>query len=188
MTTKPKPSVLTPDYFAAFGAIIHHFARHEYLMQCIVSAIIDVPIVPVSILTVELGYRARRETLLSLMRSKPLPKAQLQRIETFLAILDKRNALRNAIAHQAWKQGTRPGSVRPIGISVRGGEARFKGLAKSEDEYTADKLRRIANELGRSYDRFVAYLDREGLLRYIPRNTDASNSDTSSPSGKPSAR
>jgi hypothetical protein len=122
------------------------------------------------------------------MRAKPLPTAQLQRIETFLSILDKRNGLRNAIAHQAWKEGTRSGSVRPIGISVRGGQAKFKGLAQNEDEYTVDKLRCIANELARQYDSFVAYLDREGLLRSIPRNTDISNSVTSLPNGKPSAK
>jgi len=188
MANKPKSSPLTPDHFAAFGAIIHHFARHEYLMQCIVSALIEVPLVPVSILTVELGYRARRETLLSLMRAKPLPKKQLERIETFLSILDKRNGLRNAIAHNVWKSGTQAGSIRPVGISVRGGEARFKGLAEGEDEYTADKLRRTANELARSYDKFVAYLDDEGFLLYIPRNTDVSSSETSLPSGTPSAK
>ena len=71
---------------------------------------------------------------------------------------------------------------------MRGGEARFKGLMEGEDEYTADKLRRIANELARSYDKFVAYLDREGFLQYIPRKIDASSNETSLPSGTPLAK
>ena len=79
MATKPKPSALTPDHFAAFGAIIHHFARHEYLMQCLMGTLVGVPIVPISILTVELGYRARYDALLSLMKAKPLPKQQLEK-------------------------------------------------------------------------------------------------------------
>lgn len=188
MAAKPNPSPLTPDHFAAFGAIIHHFARHEYLMQCIVCALIEVPLVPVSILTVELGYRARRNALLSLMKARPLPKPQSRRIETFLAVLDKRNALRNAIAHQVWTKGKRPGSIRPVGVSIRTGEAKWKGFFADEAEYTADKLRRIANELGRAYDKFVAYLDSEGLLEDIPRKTEASIRSTSPPNGKPSIK
>ena len=71
---------------------------------------------------------------------------------------------------------------------MRGGEATFKGLAHGEDEYTADKLRRIANELGRLYEKFVAYLDREGLLRSIPQKMEVSRDATSLSPGQPQSR
>lgn len=183
-----KPYPLTPDHFQAFGAIIQHFARHEYLMQCLISAIIKAPVTPISMLTVELGYRARREALLSLMKSKPLPKKQIERIETFLSTLNKRSGLRNAIAHQMWKEGIRPGSVRPFGLSVRGGQVTMKGMSDNEEEYTVDKLIEIANELGRLYDKFSAYLEKEGLLMFVVSKTAANNSDTSLSPGNPSAK
>jgi hypothetical protein len=183
-----KPYVLTPDHFMAFGSIIQNFARHEYLMQTLMSAIIEAPVTPISMLTVELSYRARREALLSLMKAKPLPKKQIERIETFLSSLHKRNALRNAIAHNVWKEGKRSGTVRPLGLSVRGGAVAFKGMADDEEEYTVDKLIKIANELGRLHDKFSAYLEKEGLLVFISEKIDTKSDDTSSSPGKPSAK
>jgi hypothetical protein len=169
----------------AFGSIIHNFARHEYLMQCIMSSIVDTPLTPVSILTVELGYSARRNALLSLMRTKPLPKRQLVKIEGFLARLHKRNALRNAIAHHLWKEGSRPCSVRSMGLSVRRGEAIVLG---NDEEYTVDKLIKIANELSRLYDQFFAYLDGEGLSHSMSKKMDFTQAEASLSPGKPSAK
>jgi hypothetical protein len=188
MATKPKPSALTQDHFMAFGAIVHQFARHEYLMQCLMNTVVRVHITPLSMLTVELSYRARRETLLSLIRAKPLPKKQLERIESYLAALHKHNGLRNAIAHQLWKEGTRNGTVRPFGLSVRGGNVAIKGIIENEQEYTENDLIDIANELAANYDKFRAFLQREELFKYIPRKVDASSSDTSSSPGIPSAK
>ena len=42
MATKPYP--LTADHFMAFSAIIQQFARHEYLMQCLISTVIEAPV------------------------------------------------------------------------------------------------------------------------------------------------
>jgi hypothetical protein len=160
------PSAVDPADVERTAERMHTSLCATWILDAgIMSALVDVPLVQVSIMTVELAYRARRETLLSLMKAKPLPKRQLERIGTFLSVLDKRNGLRNAIAHQVWKSGKRSGSIRPVGISVRGGEVTFKGLLEGEDDYTADKLRRIANELARSYDKFVAYLDRDYAIR-----------------------
>jgi hypothetical protein len=152
----------------AFGSIIHNFARHEYLMQCIMSSIVDTPLTPVSILTVELGY---------------LPKRQLVKIEGFLARLH--NALRNAIAHHLWKEGSRPCSVRSMGLSVRRGEAIVLG---NDEEYTVDKLIKIANELSRLYDQFFAYLDGEGLSHSMSKKMDFTQAEASLSPGKPSAK
>jgi hypothetical protein len=157
-------------------------------MQCVMSTVVEAPITPVSMLTVELSYRAKRETLLSLIRAKPLLKRQVERIESYLAALHRRNGLRNAIAHQEWKEGARGGTVRPFGLSIRGGTVSVKGMSENEQEYTEDELIAIANELALNYDKFLAFLEKEKLLRYIPRKIEAKSSETSPPSGSPSAK
>jgi hypothetical protein len=139
-------------------------------------------------LTVELSYRSRRETLLSLIRAKPLPKRQIERIESYLAALHTQNGLRNAIAHQEWKKGARSATVRPFGLSIRGGKVSVKGMSENEQEYTEDDLIVIANELAANYDKFLAFLEKERLLRYIPRKTEAKSSETSPSLGSPSAK
>lgn len=165
--TRP-PYALTNDHFLAFGAIIQQFARHEYLMQVLMSSIVEAPVTPVSMLTVELGYSAKRNALLSLIKAKPLPKKQAQKIVTFLARLQKRSGLRNAIAHHVWKEGSRPNSVRSLGLSIRRGEAAVLG---NDEEYTIEKLFRIADELSRLFDQFLDFLDKEGFLASIPRKS-----------------
>jgi hypothetical protein len=180
-----KPYALTSEHFMAFGAIVQHFARHEYLMQVIISAIVDAEITPISMLTVELSYSARRNALLSVMKAKPIPKKQLEKIETFLSRLHKRSVLRNSIAHHVWKEGSRPGSIRSLGLSVRRGAPEVLG---NDEEYTLEKLIKIANELGKLYDQFLDYLDKEGFLRSIPKNTQPKSRAISLSSGRPSLK
>jgi hypothetical protein len=50
------------------------------------------------------------------------------------------NGLRNAIAHSAWKEGARPNSVKPLGLSVRGGEVTLRGVEKGERACTDQEL------------------------------------------------
>jgi hypothetical protein len=162
---------LTEDRFRAFGAIIHMFARHESLMVGAMSVVMDAEVVPVSMMAAELPYRGKRETLLALIKAKPLPDDQISRIAWFLGELNKRNALRNAIAHQAWKKGLRPNSIKPLGLSVRGGSVSFAGLQEDERDYTVDELIDIANELIRLYEQFRDYL---GDVSLLPVHSDES--------------
>jgi hypothetical protein len=183
-----EPYPVSPNYYTAFGSIVQQFARHEYLMQGIISAVIGVNVADVSMLTVELSYRARREALLSVIRAKPLPRPQLERIESFLAELHRHSGLRNAIAHNIWKEGRRPGSIRPLGLSVRGGKVSFKGIADNEPDYTVSQLFKIANDLTTLHDKFSAYLSGENLLLFIAPKTADKSEETSSSPGKPSAK
>lgn len=156
--------LLTEEHFQAFGVIIHVFARHEALMVGAMCCIMDAEVVPVSMMAAELPYRGKRETLLALIKAKPLPAPQVERIAWFLGELNKRNALRNAIAHQTWKKGSRAGSVKPLGLSVRGGAVTFTGLKDDDRDYTVDDLTAVANELLALHDKFGGYLASIDLL------------------------
>jgi hypothetical protein len=125
-------SVLRDEHFRAFGGIIHMFARHETLMVGAMSMLLGIDTANLQMITAELPYRGKREALLAMIKIKSLPADQIERIAWFLGELHKYSALRNAIAHSAWKCGARPNSVKPLSLSVRGGEVTFKGVDEGE--------------------------------------------------------
>jgi hypothetical protein len=160
----PEPHLLDDDHFRAFGAIIHTFARHEALMVGAMAKLLGADIALFSMTTAELPYRAKRDTLLALVKERPLPNEQIEKISGYLCELHKWNQLRNAIAHYVWKPGDRPGSVKPMGLSVRGGEASYKGIEPGDRDYTKQELISIGNQLIQLRLRFFTYLRSIDLL------------------------
>ena len=156
--------VPTFDHMAAFGSIVQHFARHEHLMQGIACALLRVPLSNVALLTAGLGYSGKRDAILSLLRDVDIETDRVERIRWFLGELHKHNQLRNHIAHSLWKTGTRPDSIKPLGASARGGNARFLGQGDGEKDWLLHELIDVADELGANYDRFVDYLYAAGLM------------------------
>lgn len=168
MKDTSKTTPLTEDHFRAFGFIVHLFARHEAIMVGVLSKLIDADVVHTAMITAELPYRGKRETLLAMIKEKPLPPEQIEKISGYLGQLHQWNPLRNSIAHSQWKRGKRPGSVMPFGVSIRGGEADYIGF-NDERDYTIDELISIANQLVGLRTRFSDYLRSIGLL---PRSED----------------
>jgi hypothetical protein len=78
--------------------------------------------------------------------------------------LHKRNGLRNAIAHSAWKHGARDNAVKPLSLSVRGEKVTIKGTDEDELDYTDQELVNIAIDLDTNYHRFRDYLFSIDLL------------------------
>lgn len=159
-----EPHLLDDDHFRAFGAIIHQFARHEALMVGVMSKLLGADIVLFSMAASELPYRGKRDTLLALIKEKPLPKDQIEKISGYLGELHKWNKLRNAIAHFVWKPGERSDSIKPMGLSVRGGATTYTGIEPDERDYTKAELISIGNQLIDLRSRFFKYLQSTGLL------------------------
>jgi hypothetical protein len=153
-----------PDHMMAFGSIVQHFARHEFLMQGIMCALLKIPLSNVSMLTSGLGYAGKRDALRSLLRDTDIAGDRRERIVWFLGELHKHNQLRNHVAHSMWIAGTRPGSIKPLGADPRGGDAKFLGLDPAEKDYMLAELTEIADELGRNFDRFRDYLASVDLM------------------------
>jgi hypothetical protein len=169
MSTETKASPVRDEHFRAFGAIINMFARFEWLMVMIMTKITGTDIAHLSMMTAELPYRGKRDTTLALLKLGTLPPENVERVIGFLGELHKWNKLRNSIAHSAWKEGARPRSIKPLGLSVRGGTVTATGLDPDERDYTDVELLDIADELISLHTRFQEYLYSVDLL---PKSTD----------------
>jgi hypothetical protein len=156
--------VLHDEHFRAFGAIVHLFARHETLMVGVMSKLMNTDIAELHMIAAELPYRGKRDALLAMIKSKLLPLEQIERITWFLGELHKRNGLRNAIAHSAWKHGARDNAVKPLSLSVRSEKVTIKGTDEDELDYTDQELVNIAIDLDTNYHRFRDYLFSIDLL------------------------
>ncbi|MGO4871027.1 MAG: hypothetical protein ACLPGW_10520 [Roseiarcus sp.] len=160
---------LTPRHLQLFGTIMQWFARYELLMQDVMATVAGSDSAAVMLLTRRLDFADKRRVLLDLLRHRPVPMDQFDRVRAYLVIPHNLTPLRNNIAHAAWKPGLAPTGVQPNWIlrippsvkpsrddSTRPGTY----VEDNEDhiEYTLDDLGQIVESLAGNYTLFLAYL------------------------------
>jgi hypothetical protein len=154
----PNEIPISREQFAAFGSIIHSFAHLEWIIQLTMAAVSDLDFGKVILLTRELTYAGKRDTLFSYMEYKQTPEEQIRKdIKELLNNADKHNPLRNHIAHSIWRQGSRPNSIRPVTIRVRGGRGKIVG-SDDEPDYTDAELFAVADTLHQLHNHYVALM------------------------------
>jgi hypothetical protein len=127
------------------------------------------------ILTRELSYSAKRDTLYSWMEIAKVDDSIRLPIKKFFDEVDDYNSLRNLIAHSIWTHGTRPGSIKPVTVKIRGGKGKFFGDPKDETEkdWTEEEMTNIAAKLGLIHNSYVFFLRTSGLYASIDENMRA---------------
>jgi hypothetical protein len=169
------PECLTPRHLQLFGTIVQWFARYELLMQDVMATVAGADAAAVMLLTRRLDFADKRRVLLDLLRHRPAPLDQFDRIRGYLVIPENLTPLRNDIAHSAWRPGLAPTGIQPNWIlrvppSVRpsrGDPASPESYVEDNEdriEYTLDDLSQIVESLAENYVLFQAYLREVGLV------------------------
>lgn len=167
---------LTPQHLQLFGAIMQWFAHYELLMLDVMATLAGSDAAAVMLLTRRLDLAGKRRALLDLLRHRPVPLDQFDRIRGYLAIPETLSRLRNDIVHSAWKPGESATGVQPNWIlrippSVKPSRGdRLESGAYVEDdedriEYTLDDLAQIVETLAGNFALFQAYLREVDLVR-----------------------
>lgn len=159
-----RQSAINERHFLAFGAIIHHFAMFERLVEICIAHILGAHHGAVAATVSGLGYTAKCEALTSLISMSKLPEGYAATITTALGDFNAHNALRNGIAHHVWREGARPNSVKFLSITSRGGKAKVRGVREDERDFTTDELIDIADALLGIQERFADYLVEVGII------------------------
>ncbi|MTJ82175.1 MAG: hypothetical protein F8N37_14370 [Telmatospirillum sp.] len=162
---------VAPQHLLAFGAIVQWFARHEYLMQTAMAGITGTDLSTILVLTAGLSYTAKRDALASLTHTTGLPEPVGEAVRTYLDDLNRHNGLRNAVAHSMWVPGSRPDSIKPMRLIVRGGIGKPVGHIEDERDYLAEELLQVATDVAGIYQRFVEFLLSSGLVREVAAQT-----------------
>ena len=168
---------ITRDHFIPFGCIVHVFAKIEFLLQAATGALVGTDLSSALFMTGDLGFRAKRDCLLSITKLKR-PDI-VSELEEILKRVQTANKLRNSVAHSIWKPGRRPNSIKPIGIVTRGGQARFVGVSDNEKDWTLEELWNNAHEIELLHAELDNFVERVGLAAIIRRMTEDTNESAS---------
>jgi hypothetical protein len=159
---------LTNDHLLAFGSIVQDFARFERLVEICISKILSANYTLTAITISNLGYIAKCQAPESLLILTPWPdQDRAHTVSRFITNFNCLTPLRNSIAHHAWKEGSRPESIKPLSARSRGGRAKFQGVSDDERDYTAVELFEIANRLMGIHDDFTKFLISVGAITSI---------------------
>jgi hypothetical protein len=156
-----------PEHFIVFGLIITSFARLEWLIQITIAGVGNLDFGKILIVTRSMPYSAKRDTLYALMNNLNMPVDHKKHIEDFLDEANKINPLRNNIAHAIWCDGSRPGSIKPMTIIVRGGKGKHLGINDDETDYTVPDLIQITDKLAIINNSYLNFLRAAGYTSSI---------------------
>jgi hypothetical protein len=164
-----EPSILSDAAYAAFGNIVHSFAKFETAMIATLAYISKIELRKVLVIVQQLSYSARRDTLYSYMELFKTDPSLKQEIKDRLDPVEQYVGLRNHIAHSIWTPGVRPNSIRPMTIKIRGGKGIMKGIADdgSEIDYTDQDLVDVSNKIAHLHNDYVRFALYKGMLEYI---------------------
>ena len=161
------------------GMIIQWFARHEYLMHIIATALLNTNIGAITILMTGLGYAGKRDAVKSLLNYVEINESHATKINEYLDKLHTHSGLRNGVAHSTWTEGSRPDAIKPLRIQVRGGKGKIIGTEESEQDYTSQELLDTANDIGALYNEFKDYIVGIGLMSIVEENITLKRVETS---------
>ncbi len=169
------PDCLTTRHLQLFGTIVQWFARYELLMQDVMATVAGCDAAAIMVLTRRLDFAGKRQVLLDLLRHRPVPLDQFDRVRGYLVIPDNLTPLRNNIVHSAWRPGSSATGVQPnwiLGIPpsvkpLRGDPAMPGSYVEDDDdrtEFTLDDLGQIVDSLAENYGMFLSYLQEVDLV------------------------
>lgn len=97
---------LTYRHLALFGAVVHWYARYEFLMQRIAAKAMDADCSCIVLLTKDLSFDAKRLALLRLLRHRSMPLDQIDAIIGYLKLPMRLRPLCEDVEHSEWMVGS----------------------------------------------------------------------------------
>jgi hypothetical protein len=158
---------LKAEHFAVFGMITYSFARLEWLIQISIAGVGQLDFSKTIVVTRSLSYSAKRDTLYALMNNLRMSSDDRAQIKKFLDEADKFSLLRNNIAHAIWCQGSRPDSIKPMQIIIKGGSGRHIGIEDSERDWTIGELINATDKLAIISNSYLHFLRAAGYTSSI---------------------
>lgn len=158
MASDPDTGV-SEGHLIEFGEIIYLYATAESGIKIALSDILRMDLGELLILTEPYSSQNLRNVAKSIIKQRT-PEGPLR--DRFVGIIGRFGTfgrIRNHIAHSRWTAGKRTNSIRPFGIDIRSGSAKFLGIDPDEEDFTPDDLLRVAGDLLRLNQDIVQFLD-----------------------------
>lgn len=156
-------TVPSADCLAGFGAIIYWYAQVEFGVKSVLAGVLDIHMYDMMILAEPYSAANLRNVAKSIVKDSAMNKANQTIFIGLVGEFGTFGTIRNTVAHRRWTAGTRPGSIRAVGLDIRSGAAKSLGLDPSEKDYLAADLFAQAEKLIELNLRFVRFIQTSGL-------------------------
>lgn len=149
-------AIPSEEFFTAFGAITFHYANVEYGIKATLSDMLDIHIFDIMVMAEPYNALSLRNVATSLTKESTLTAEEKAAFLSIVEEFGKLAPIRNTVGHSRWKEGRRPRSIKPVGISIRSGTAKLIGSNDDERDYTSAELMAEADRL-RDLNRVLAF-------------------------------
>jgi hypothetical protein len=163
-------TLLSDAHLRAFGALTYQYAQVEVSFQKCLAGMLDIN--PKVAIILAAPYRAvdLRNVLKSVAKELDWPDEALEKFIQIVGDSKPAGNLRNHIAHSQWVPGTRPGSIKPIGLDIRNERARLFGHLEDERDWTAQEIEDEARKLEGLVQRMVEFSQQTDIVSNISRH------------------
>jgi len=154
---------ITEAHFAAFGRIVHAFARVEALYEAAILAILDLKPYQAAMALSQSGYEQKRQLLIALIETSGLSDDEIKQFKKRIKSIGDKSTLRNNVAHSVWTGGRRTNAIKPFVIKTKS-RLLLLGHDERERDWTSEELHNEADELLRRASTFKAFLVDLGMM------------------------
>ncbi|MBW4331576.1 hypothetical protein KY084_11920 [Stakelama sp. CBK3Z-3] len=162
----------------AFGKIVHLYAEIEWGVRCVLAGILEIPLVEALVASDPYSASTLKNVVKSATKLSRLSKGEQEEIIQIVGNWGAFAGLRNAIAHRRWEAGTRPDSIRPVGVHIRSGKPVMIGDTEDRDWIEAELVAE-AQKLYELNQRALAFYHGSGMADVVgARNKERENTAT----------
>jgi hypothetical protein len=178
-------NVVNKAHIKAFGSLTYHYAQVEVSFQKLLAGMLDID--PKVAIILAAPYRAvdLRNVVKSVAKELEWPDGALEKLIQIVGDSKPASQLRNHVAHSQWIAGTRPTSIKPIGLDIRQERARLYGHLDEERDWTAPEIEEVAGSLNALVTRIVIFAQETGLAANIARRASERKRRPTPASGHP---
>jgi hypothetical protein len=178
-------AVPSDKHLLAFGRLMVNFAHCELGIKFVIGGMMRTGIDEALIALEPYSATNVRNVARSLAKETLKPEI-CERLVQIVGDWFKHNALRNLIAHSRWTNAERPGAVKPLGVSIREGKAKWLGMPHIDDGsegYTSDEIDASAQDLAAISERLRTFILSTGISPTMEKATDEISASMSHSSG-----
>ena len=121
------------------------------------------------ILSEPMSSASLRNVVKSITKASLLPQKQKEQFIQIVGDFGAFGPIRNTVAHHQWTSGTRSGSLRPVSVDIRSGDAKLLGMEDSERDWLASELLTEAAKIQKLNSRILEFQVHSGLAASIAK-------------------
>lgn len=137
---------MTDAHYTAFGRIVQAFVSVETMYAHLAERILGIETHASALVFAAYGYDALKNLLQAVISESNQPDDEKKVALKLIEKVQDKSRLRNNVAHNSWKPGRRPGSIKPMVLRTKGAFL-ILGIEHNEKDWTAKELSAEADEI-----------------------------------------